>query len=98
MLPVSSLGRRPVNVCGYRLAWPRKQFLWSLLSRISFNVTTGHDENRDGLANDRPASETRNTGKGPGAAVIDLRWFRELRLKPSAKDIKPAGDTLGGCV
>jgi len=61
----------------------------SLLSRIPFNVTTGDDGNRDGLANDRPASVTRNTGKGPGAAVIDLRWFRELRLKPSAKDKSP---------
>jgi hypothetical protein len=61
----------------------------SLLSGIPFNLTTGHDENRDGLANDRPAGITRNTAKGPGAAVIDLRWFRELRLKPSAKDKSP---------
>jgi len=61
----------------------------SLLSQIPFNVTTGDDGNRDGLANDRPASVTRNTGKGPGAAIIDLRWFRELRLKPSAKDKSP---------
>jgi len=61
----------------------------SLLSEIPFNVTTGDDGNRDGLANDRPASVTRNTGQGPGAAIIDLRWFRELRLKPSAKDKSP---------
>jgi hypothetical protein len=61
----------------------------SLLSRISFNVTTGQDENRDGLPNDRPTVITRNTGNGPGAAIIDLRWFRELRLKPSAKDKSP---------
>ena len=52
-------------------------------------MTTGDDGNRDGLANDWPASVTRNTGKGPGAAIIDLRWFRELRLKPSAKDKSP---------
>jgi len=61
----------------------------SLLSGVPFNRTTGHDENRDGLANDRPAGITRNTGQGPGAAVVDLRWFRELRLKPSAKDKGP---------
>jgi len=61
----------------------------SLLSGVPFNITTGHDENRDGLANDRPAGVTRNTGKGPGAAIIDLRWFREWRLKPSAKDKSP---------
>jgi len=61
----------------------------SLLAGVPFNLTTGDDENRDGLANDRPAGVTRNTGKGPGAAVIDLRWFRDLRLKPSAKDKGP---------
>jgi len=61
----------------------------SLLSQIPFNVTTGDDGNRDGLASDRPPGINRNTGKGPGAATIDLRWFRELRLKPSAKDKSP---------
>lgn len=61
----------------------------SLLSGIPFNLTTGHDENRDGLVNDRPMGITRNTGRGPGIAVVDLRWFRELRLKPSATDKSP---------
>ncbi|MBZ5566095.1 MAG: TonB-dependent receptor [Acidobacteriia bacterium] len=61
----------------------------SLLSGVPFNITTGLDENRDGLANDRPVGVTRNTGKGPGVAVIDLRWFREWRLKPSIKGKSP---------
>jgi outer membrane receptor protein involved in Fe transport len=62
----------------------------SLFTGVPFNVTTGHDENRDGLANDRPSGITRNSGKGPGAAVVDVRWFRELRLKPAAKDKSPS--------
>lgn len=51
----------------------------SLLSGIPFNVTTGGDGNRDGLALDRPAGIARNTGRGPGTAVVDLRWYREFK-------------------
>lgn len=61
----------------------------SLLSGIPFNITTGRDGNRDGMALDRPAGVTRNTGLGPGAAVIDLRWYRDLRLRPARKDQGP---------
>lgn len=58
----------------------------SLLSGLPFNITTGRDENRDGMAIDRPAGIARNTGAGPGAAVIDVRWYREFRLQPGLKD------------
>jgi len=61
----------------------------SLLSGIPFNITTGRDENRDGMAIDRPAGVTRNTGKGPGFASADLRWYREFRLRPSRKEASP---------
>ncbi|MEZ5398908.1 MAG: TonB-dependent receptor [Bryobacteraceae bacterium] len=62
----------------------------SLLSGIPFNITTGRDDNRDGMALDRPAGVTRNTGLGPGAAVIDLRWYRDFRLRPARKDKSPS--------
>ncbi|OFW42408.1 MAG: hypothetical protein A3J28_14730 [Acidobacteria bacterium RIFCSPLOWO2_12_FULL_60_22] len=62
----------------------------SLLSGIPFNLTTGRDDNRDGLAIDRPAGVTRNTGEGPGFAALDLRWYREFRLRPSQNDKSPA--------
>ena len=61
----------------------------SLLSGIPFNITTGRDENRDGMALDRPPALTRNTGLGPGAAVIDLRWYRDFRLQPSEEGQEP---------
>ncbi len=62
----------------------------SLLSGIPFNITTGRDENRDGLAGDRPAGVTRNTGRGPGLASVDLRWFHDFRLRPALKDKGPS--------
>jgi hypothetical protein len=52
----------------------------SILSGVPYNITTGNDDNRDGLPFDRPAGVSRNTGVGPGLLGIDLRWFREFRL------------------
>jgi hypothetical protein len=42
-------------------------------SGMPFNVTTGSDDNGDGVANDRPLGVTRNTGQGPGFVQTDLR-------------------------
>jgi hypothetical protein len=42
-------------------------------SGMPFDITTGSDDNGDGVANDRPASVTRNTGQGPGFLQTDLR-------------------------
>lgn len=61
----------------------------SLLSGLPFNITTGRDENRDGMALDRPPGVSRNTGLGPGSAIVDLRWFREFKLSSARKDKGP---------
>ena len=42
-------------------------------SGMPFNITTGSDDNGDGVANDRPPGVTRNTGQGPGFMQTDLR-------------------------
>jgi hypothetical protein len=42
-------------------------------SGTPFNITTGSDDNGDGVANDRPPGVTRNTGDGPGFVQTDLR-------------------------
>jgi len=42
-------------------------------SGMPFNITTGSDDNGDGVANDRPPGVTRNTGQGPGFVQTDLR-------------------------
>jgi len=62
----------------------------SLLSGIPFNVTTGRDDNRDGLANDRPVGVARNTGNGPDFVGLDLRWYREFKLRPPSKENSPS--------
>ena len=62
----------------------------AFLSGIPFNITTGRDDNKDGMALDRPANITRNTGQGPSQAIIDLRWYRDFRLRPLKKDKSPS--------
>jgi hypothetical protein len=44
-----------------------------LRSGKPFDISTGLDDNRDTVANDRPPGITRNTGRGPGLAQLDLR-------------------------
>ena len=62
----------------------------SLLSGVPFNITTGGDQNRDGIAIDRPAAITRNSGAGPDYVGVDLRWYREFRFKPASKEPGPS--------
>jgi len=89
---VDSDRRHQVNFLGTATVhrWLNFGVSLSLLSGAPFNITTGRDENGDGMAIDRPAGVARNTGKGPGAAVLDLRWYREFRFRPAQKDKSPS--------
>jgi len=49
----------------------------SLYSGAPYSITTGRDDNHDGLANDRPAGVSRNSLQGPAFAGVDVRWSRE---------------------
>jgi hypothetical protein len=62
----------------------------SVLTGPPFNITTGRDDNQDGMAVDRPPGATRNTGKGPSTIGLDLRWYREFRFTPSRKEKSPS--------
>ena len=62
----------------------------SILTGPPFNITTGRDDNRDGMAIDRPAGITRNIGIGPSMVALDVRWYREFRFEPSKKDKSPS--------
>ena len=78
---------------GITLRFPRRLVISAfgvISSGRPFNITTGRDENRDGLANDRPADVARNTGYGPDLIGLDLRWYREFKLRPSVKEGSPA--------
>jgi hypothetical protein len=84
--------RQQFNVLGTAALhrWANFGFSASLLSAIPFNLTTGRDENGDGMALDRPAGVTRNTGRGPGFAAFDVRWYREWKFRPKDKDKSPS--------
>jgi len=45
----------------------------SLQLGVPFDITAGRDENRDGLANDRLPGMTRNDGRDPNYASVDVR-------------------------
>ena len=51
-----------------------------LSSGLPYNITTGLDNNGDSIVNDRPPGVTRNTGRAPGLAQLDLRLTRVLRV------------------
>lgn len=55
-----------------------------------YSLTTGRDDNRDGVASDRPAGVPRDSLRGPGSANLDLRWSREFPLKGDRKDDGPS--------
>ena len=59
-------------------------------SSIPYNVTTGGDDNVDGITTDRPAGVGRNTGEDtPAAAVNDYRTLHGLSptVVPSSPDL-----------
>src|SRR6266540_2888855 len=68
----------------------------ALAAGAPFNITTGFDDNRDTVANDRPSGVTRNTGQGPEFAQLDLRLTRRIRGIPSPfKNGHGPGDSGG---
>jgi hypothetical protein len=55
--------------------------LGAIRSGLPFNITTGRDDNGDGVAYDRPAGVSRNTGEGPGQVAVDVHLGRKLTLR-----------------
>ncbi|HZM95488.1 MAG TPA: TonB-dependent receptor [Vicinamibacterales bacterium] len=50
------------------------------LSATPYTITTGRDDNRDGLSNDRPEGVGRNTARGTAAFTTNLRVSRAFAL------------------
>ena len=63
----------------------------SLYSGRPVNVTTGGDDNGDGIVNDRPVSYARNTLHGPGLVNLDLNFSHDFVLTRHRES--PAGDS-----
>jgi hypothetical protein len=58
----------------------------SLYSGLPINVTTGSDNNQDGVVNDRPAGFSRNSLHGPGYADFDLTLSHDFVLRRDNKN------------
>jgi Carboxypeptidase regulatory-like domain/TonB dependent receptor len=54
-----------------------------------YSRTTGHDDNHDGLALDRPSGVRRNSLQGPDYAALDLRLSKDFVLDTSKKEKSP---------
>lgn len=77
-----------------------KQLTLGLIAAIHsgppYNITTGRDDNHDTVVNDRPAGVARNSGQGPGAAVIDLHLGRKLSFQRGERklDLELSADSF----
>jgi Carboxypeptidase regulatory-like domain len=60
----------------------------SLYSDKPVNVTTGADNNNDGIVNDRPLGLTRNSMHGPGLINLDLNLSHDFALSKAKKEAK----------
>jgi hypothetical protein len=60
----------------------------SLYSGKPVNVTTGSDNNHDGVVNDRPPGFTRNTLHGPGFINLDLNLSHDFVLSKKRKEAR----------
>jgi len=60
--------------------------IFSANSGRPYSMTTGLDDNNDGVANDRPPGVPRNSLQGTGTATLNLRWSREFPLLSGIKE------------
>jgi len=60
----------------------------SVYSGKPVNITTGGDENHDGILNDRPVAIPRNTMPGPGLIDLDLNVSHDFPLSKAKKETK----------
>jgi hypothetical protein len=62
----------------------------SMLTGPPFNITTGRDDNNDGMAIDRPPGGVRNTGEVPAQLVWTCDGIEDFRFAPSKKEKSPS--------
>ena len=60
----------------------------SLYAGKPVNITTGGDDNHDGIINDRPSGVARNTLPGPGTINLDLNLSHDFPLSKRKKEGK----------
>jgi hypothetical protein len=65
-------------------------------SAAPYNITTGRDDNRDGVTNDRPAGVGRNSGRGATRSEMSLRLTRGFGFGGIQTGRGPQGGGPGG--
>jgi hypothetical protein len=60
----------------------------SLYTGKPVNITTGGDDNQDGIVNDRPPGVGRNTLAGPGLMDLDLNLSHDFPLSKAKKEAR----------
>jgi hypothetical protein len=60
----------------------------SLYAGKPVDITTGGDDNHDGILNDRPAGVARNTMAGPGTIDLDLNLSHDFLFSKGKKESK----------
>jgi len=58
------------------------------------NITTGGDDNHDGILNDRPVGVSRNKMAGPGLIDLDLDVSHDFPLSKAKREAKVITITL----
>ena len=65
-------------------------------SAAPYNITTGRDDNLDGVVTDRPAGVGRNAGRGTARYDMSLRLTRNFSFGPSRPTTGGGGGRQGG--
>jgi hypothetical protein len=60
----------------------------SVYSGKPVNITTGADNNQDGIVNDRPSGGLRNTLRGPGMLELDLNLAHDFVFSKARKEAR----------
>ncbi len=66
--------------------WMDLGLVLELYSGMPFDITTGADNNHDGVLNDRPPNVPRNSGHGPGYANLDVDLSHTFLLGHHAQE------------
>lgn len=82
--------RNQLNLLGTITAghWLDLGLVLELYSGLPYDVTTGADNNHDGVFTDRPPGVPRNSGHGPGYADLDLNLSHTFLLGHHANTAK----------
>ena len=85
---------QPFKIGGYSAAALKDGGIVMPVDGKPVNITTGADDNHDGIINDRPAGVPRNTMHGPGMVNLDLNLSHDFPIAKLKSDKQKDAPTL----